>query len=110
MLEDLLTGTEDAARSALAQARHSADKVSLMAAVALLPGQDRTVIEQFATAMRPLIGARAARTGQNETSEDQSPDVLGPSFEERLEAIGARPLAPRSSPRVDTGAAPGDAT
>ncbi|WP_234008967.1 hypothetical protein [Streptomyces sp. Mg1] len=98
VLEDLLTGTEDAARSALAQARHSADKVSLMAAVALLPGQDRTVIEQFATAMRPLIGARAARTGQNETSEDQSPDVLGPSFEERLEAIGARPLAPRSSP------------
>ncbi|MFI9181141.1 hypothetical protein ACIGXG_02880 [Streptomyces goshikiensis] len=98
VLEDLLTGTEDAARSALAQARHSADKVSLMAAVALLPGQDRTVIEQFATVMRPLIGARAARTGQNETSEDQSPDVLGPSFEERLEAIGARPLAPRSSP------------
>ncbi|MEE1751972.1 hypothetical protein [Streptomyces sp. SP18CS02] len=98
VLEDLLTGTEAAARSALAQARHSADKVSLMAAVALLPGQDRTVIEQFATAMRPLLGARAAKTGQDGAPEDQSPDVLGPSFEDRLEAIGARPLAPRSSP------------
>ncbi|MFG2333168.1 hypothetical protein ACGFMM_26575 [Streptomyces sp. NPDC048604] len=97
VLEDLLTGTEAAARSALAQARHSADKVSLMAAVALLPGQDRTVIEQFATAARRLLGARAAKTGQNEAPEDQSPDVLGPSFEDRLEAIGARPLAPRSS-------------
>ncbi|MFD3870123.1 hypothetical protein [Streptomyces sp. NPDC058623] len=98
VLEDLLTGTEDAARSALAKARHSADAVSLMAAVALLPGQDRTVIEQFATAMRPLLGARATKTGQNESPEEQSPDVLGPSFEDRLEAIGARPLAPRSSP------------
>ncbi|MFG3282250.1 hypothetical protein [Streptomyces sp. NPDC048111] len=97
VLEELLTGTEDAARSALAKARHSADAVSLMAAVALLPGQDRTVIEQFAAAMRPLIGARAARTGQNATSEEQPSDVLGPSFEDRLEAIGARPLVPRSS-------------
>ncbi|MFE3760739.1 hypothetical protein ACFXPI_03095 [Streptomyces sp. NPDC059104] len=98
VLEELLTGTEDAARSALAKARHSADAVSLMAAVALLPGQDRTVIEQFATAMRPLLGVRATKTGQNEAPEEQSPDVLGPSFEDRLEAIGARPLAPRSSP------------
>ncbi|MFD9130988.1 hypothetical protein ACFVZA_00880 [Streptomyces bottropensis] len=97
VLKDLLTGTEAAARSALAQARHSADKVSLMAAVALLPGQDRTVIEQFATAMRPLLGARAAKKGENESPEDLLPDVLGPSFEDRLEAIGARPLAPRTS-------------
>ncbi|WP_405437386.1 hypothetical protein OG373_09340 [Streptomyces avidinii] len=98
VLEELLTGTEAAARSALAQARHSADKVSLMAAVALLPGQDRTVIEQFATAMRPLLGARAAKTGQSQAPDDQLPDVLGPSFEDRLEAIGARPETPRSSP------------
>lgn len=97
VLKDLLTGTEAAARSALAQARHSADRVSLMAAVALLPGQDRTVIEQFATAMRPLLGARAAKKGQHESPEDLLPDVLGPSFEDRLEAIGARPLAPRTS-------------
>ncbi|MEU8461340.1 hypothetical protein [Streptomyces sp. NPDC029003] len=97
VIEDLLTGTEAAARSALAKARHSADAVSLMAAVALLRGQDRTVIEQFAAAMRPLLGARAAKTGQNETPEEQPSDVLGPSFEDRLEAIGARPLAPRSS-------------
>ncbi|MFD9571229.1 hypothetical protein ACFWBI_15400 [Streptomyces sp. NPDC059982] len=98
VLEELLTGTEAAARSALAQARHSADKVSLMAAVALLPGQDRTVIEQFATAMRPLLGARAAQTGQSQAPDDQLPDILGPSFEDRLEAIGARQETPRSSP------------
>ncbi|MFE0421779.1 hypothetical protein [Streptomyces sp. NPDC058953] len=97
VLKDLLTGTEAAARSALAKARHSADEVSLMAAVALLRGQDRTVIEQFAAAMRPSLGARAAKTGRNETPEEQPSDVLGPSFEDRLEAIGARPLAPRSS-------------
>ncbi|MEU9253436.1 hypothetical protein AB0D66_16485 [Streptomyces sp. NPDC048270] len=98
VLEDLLTGTESAARSALAQARHSADKVSLMAAIALLPGQDRTVIEHFATAMRPLLSARAAKTGLDGAPEDRWPDVLGPSFEDRLEAIGARRLAPCSSP------------
>ncbi|WP_246150817.1 hypothetical protein [Streptomyces qinzhouensis] len=98
VLEDLLTGTEAAARSALAQARHSADKVSLMAAVALLPGQDRTVIEQFAAALRPLLGERAAKKGQTEPPEGRPLDILGPSFEDRLEAIGARPLAPCSSP------------
>ncbi|KOV00607.1 hypothetical protein ADK91_25690 [Streptomyces sp. XY511] len=98
VLADLLTGTEAAARSALAQARHSAEGVSLMAAVALLPGQDRTVIEQFAATMRPLLGERAAEAGRNEPPSDQSPDVLGPSLEDRLDAIGARPLAPRSSP------------
>ncbi|MFF3019500.1 hypothetical protein [Streptomyces sp. NPDC057939] len=99
VLDDLLTGTADAARSALVQARHSPDRVALMAAVALLAGQDRTVIEQFATAMRPLLGARATRTVvHGEDSEHQLPDVLGPSFEDRLEAIGARPLAPRTSP------------
>ncbi|MFB6520076.1 hypothetical protein [Streptomyces sp. NPDC056401] len=98
VLEELLTGTEAAARSALAKARHSAAEVSLMAAIALLAGQDRTVIEQFAAAMRPLLSTRSARTGQKEAPEDQPLDVLGPSFEDRLEAIGARALAPRSSP------------
>ncbi|MCQ6556262.1 hypothetical protein NPS70_24225 [Streptomyces sp. C10-9-1] len=98
VLSGLLTGTEEAARSALVQARHSADKVSLMAAVALLPGQDRTVIEQFAAAMRPLLGERAAGSGEAGPQEDRSPDLLGASLADRLEAIGARLLAPRSSP------------
>ncbi|MGY3339548.1 hypothetical protein ACVW0K_005647 [Streptomyces filamentosus] len=98
VLEDLLTGTEAAARSALARSRHSADEVSLMAAIALLPGQDRTVIGQFAAALRPLLGERAAGAGRSGHPEDRPPDVLGPSFEDRLEAIGARSLAPRSSP------------
>ncbi|MEV6573691.1 hypothetical protein [Streptomyces sp. NPDC051577] len=97
MLENLLTGSEAAARSVLARARHSSERIALMAGVALLAGQDRTVVEQFGALLRPLLGERAPAAGQTEPSQDGPPDVLGPSFDDRLEAIGARTLAPRTS-------------
>ncbi|MFE0376667.1 hypothetical protein ACFW1M_13985 [Streptomyces inhibens] len=90
VLDDLLVGSASAARAALAEARHSADDLSLMAAIALLSRQDRTVIEQFTAVLRPLIGERAGPRPGSELPERA--DVLGPAFEDRLEAVGARLL------------------
>ncbi|OEU95794.1 hypothetical protein AN216_23270 [Streptomyces oceani] len=92
VLDGLRAGSPAAARTALGQARHSADDLSLLAAVALLPGQDRTVIEQFAALLRPLLSARATGPGEPGVAAAAERDVLGPAFEDRLEAVGARLL------------------
>ncbi|MDX3851059.1 hypothetical protein [Streptomyces sp. AK02-01A] len=93
VLEDLRVGSVSAARAALAESRHNADSLSLMAAVALLPRQDRTLIEQFTAVVRPLMLERAG-PDQATGSQPERPDVLGQVFEDRLAAVGARLLTP----------------
>ncbi|MFB7497398.1 hypothetical protein ACFC09_22405 [Streptomyces sp. NPDC056161] len=108
LLVDLRAGSVEAAREALTTSRHRADDLALMAAVALLSGQDRTVVEDFATTLRHRLAERggpvAARAGRPEGTGGREPlvegpwtqpDLLGPAFEERLKAIGARPLPAR---------------
>ncbi|MFD5556187.1 hypothetical protein ACFWIA_20390 [Streptomyces sp. NPDC127068] len=91
-LEGLRLGSDTAARLALDKARHSADSVALLVAVALLPRQDRTVITRFAARLRPLLGEPAEAGPAGERPD--RPDVLGPSLADRLAAVGAR-LLPR---------------
>lgn len=93
-LERLRLGSDSAARAALDKARHSADAVSLIAAVALLHRRDRTVIERFAAELRPLLHERAG-VGPA-ADQPERPDVLGPSLEDRLKAVGAELLPPES--------------
>ncbi|MFE4371851.1 hypothetical protein ACFRMN_27220 [Streptomyces sp. NPDC056835] len=108
VLEDLRTGSPAAARTALAKASHRADSLSLMAAISLLSEQDRTVLEKFSAILRPHIeerGGPAPITARGpELIDTHGPvmegpqmrrDLLGPSFEERLEAVGARPMPTR---------------
>ncbi|MET9915799.1 hypothetical protein ABZZ04_01750 [Streptomyces sp. NPDC006435] len=107
VLDDLRTGSPAAARAALTEARDRADRISLMAAVSLLPGQDRTVVERFGAILRshldgrdgpaPVTAGVPGNGGARGPSGDPSArhDVLGPAFEERLSAVGARLLPPR---------------
>ncbi|MFI9627619.1 hypothetical protein [Streptomyces sp. NPDC052042] len=107
VLDDLRTGSPAEAHKVLAQSRHRADDISLMAAVSLLSGLDRTVVEGYGAVLRPLVLERcgpapaAAGAGQLESAgaADQEPgprrDVLGPAFEDRLAAVGARLLPAR---------------
>ncbi|MFF1645187.1 hypothetical protein [Streptomyces sp. NPDC058240] len=101
VLADLRTGSPAAARKALAEARDRADRISLMAAISLLPDQDRTVVERFGAILRPHIDGRggpapavAGGPGHGEGAAARH-DVLGPAFEDRLAAVGARLLPPR---------------
>ncbi|MCX4664752.1 hypothetical protein [Streptomyces uncialis] len=104
VLDELRPGSATAARVALDRARHSAGALSLMAAIALLAEQDRTVIEQFAAVLRPLIDERAGPARHAPaTGNDHPPDLLGPSFEDRLEAVGARLLPPGETSTVRHG-------
>lgn len=93
VLHDLQTGSPAAARKALAASCHQADKISLMASISLLAEQDRTVIEEFSAILRPYLDERDSSILA--TDEPQRRDVLGPAFEDRLEAVGARLLPPR---------------
>ncbi|MFI6694578.1 hypothetical protein ACIBLA_23015 [Streptomyces sp. NPDC050433] len=105
VLDDLRAGSLTAARRALAEASDRADRLSLMAAISLLSKQDRTVLEKFSAVLRPRIEERGGPTpdmsGLHERIDNRGPaaeksrkgrDLLGPSFEERLEAVGAHPL------------------
>ncbi|MFH8514164.1 hypothetical protein ACH4CE_03270 [Streptomyces gelaticus] len=101
VLDDLRTGSPAAARKALAEARDRADLISLMAAISLLPDQDRTVVERFSAVLRPHIDGRigpvpasAGGSGPGEGAAARH-DVLGPAFEDRLAAVGARLLPTR---------------
>ncbi|MER5551346.1 hypothetical protein ABT001_06640 [Streptomyces sp. NPDC002793] len=96
VLDELQAGSLAAARRALAEAGHRADGLSLMAAISLLAGQDRTVVEEFSATLRPLIEERGgqATVGQEPPARR---DLLGPAFEDRLEAVGARLLPARST-------------
>ncbi|MFF3847010.1 hypothetical protein [Streptomyces sp. NPDC002328] len=100
VLDDLRLGGDAAANAALDKARHSADAVALLAAVALLHRQDRTVIERFAARLRPLVEDRGGAEGTARLAErgpsrvPERADVLGPSFEDRLRAVGAELLPP----------------
>ncbi|MGY0068379.1 hypothetical protein ACWZEH_16515 [Streptomyces sp. QTS137] len=89
VLDGLRTGSSAAAHRALAESSHRADSLSLMAAISLLAGQDRTIIEEFSAILRPLIDERdgPAPVGQEPQARR---DLLGPAFEERLESVGAR--------------------
>ncbi|ARF73972.1 hypothetical protein B7C62_18205 [Kitasatospora albolonga] len=93
-LDELQTGSPESARRALAESSHRADSLSLMAAISLLADQDRTVIQEFSAILRPRIDER---DGPAPAGEGAGPprNVLGLSFEDRLEAVGARLLPPR---------------
>ncbi|MFF8917202.1 hypothetical protein ACF08M_28780 [Streptomyces sp. NPDC015032] len=108
VLDDLRTGSPAAAREALEESRHDAGSLSLMAAIALLSEQDRTVVEGYSALLRPLIDERrgpapvvAGRPervdapGAGTEGPQAWRDVLGPAFEDRLAAVGARLLPPR---------------
>ncbi|MGW7635282.1 hypothetical protein [Streptomyces decoyicus] len=105
VLVELKAGGLSEARRALADSSHRADRLSLMAAISLLPGQDRTVIEEFSAMLRPRIDERGDPAGgmarQPEHIGTPGPlpegshtrrDVLGPAFEDRLTAVGAHSL------------------
>ncbi|MEU3461144.1 hypothetical protein ABZ721_14440 [Streptomyces sp. NPDC006733] len=93
VLHDLQTGSPAAAREALAASCHQVDHISLMASISLLADQDRTVIEEFGAILRPHLDERDV-PGSN-VEGPQRRDVLGPAFEDRLEAVGARLLPTR---------------
>ncbi|WP_413753158.1 hypothetical protein NRF20_22170 [Streptomyces sp. R-74717] len=108
VLDDLQTGSPTAARKALAESSHRADSLALMAAISLLSEQDRTVVEEFSAILRPHIdergGSAPVMAGRPERIDAHGPvtegphtrrDVLGPAFEDRLAAVGARLLPPR---------------
>ncbi|MFJ9622691.1 hypothetical protein [Streptomyces sp. NPDC101181] len=108
VLDELQTGSPTAARKALAESSHRADSLSLMAAISLLSGQDRTVLEEFSAILRrhiderggpaPVTAGRPERTdtrGLAPEGPQTRRDVLGPPFEDRLAAVGARLLPPR---------------
>ncbi|MCL7381294.1 hypothetical protein [Streptomyces sp. 35G-GA-8] len=105
VLDDLRAGSITAARKALAEAGDRADSLALMAAISLLSEQDRTVLEKFSAVLRPHIEERGGpapdAAGQPEPVDTRRPatarprtgrNLLGPSFEERLEAVGAHQL------------------
>ncbi|WP_326617995.1 hypothetical protein OG863_11350 [Streptomyces decoyicus] len=105
VLDELKAGGLSEARRALADSSHRADRLSLMAAISLLPGQDRTVIEEFSAMLRPRIDERGgpaggmARQPEHIGTPGALPegshtrrDVLGPAFEDRLTAVGAHSL------------------
>ncbi|MCX5411270.1 hypothetical protein [Streptomyces sp. NBC_00059] len=94
VLANLQTGFPEAAHKALSESRHHADSLSLMAAISLLPQQDRTVVAEFCATLRPLIDARVPKPAAPDTGTQSHRDVLGLAFEERLETVGAR-LLPR---------------
>ncbi|MFC8230654.1 hypothetical protein [Streptomyces sp. NPDC057287] len=94
VLEELRAGSPAAAHQALAASRHRADSLSLMAAISLLAGQDRTIVEEFSVSLRPLIDERCApASGRPDTAAER--DLLGSAFHDRLEAVGARLMPPR---------------
>ncbi|XCM31211.1 hypothetical protein ABXI76_19210 [Streptomyces parvus] len=93
-LDELQTGSPASARKALAESSHRADSLSLMAAISLLTDQDRTVIEEFSSILRPRIDERDSPAADQDRTRTLR-NVLGPSFEDRLEAVGARLLSPR---------------
>lgn len=108
VLENLRTGSPAAARAALAKASDRADSLALMAAIALLSEQDRTVLEKFSAVLRPHIEERGGPTpatdgppvrgavhGPAMERPQKGRDLLGPPFEQRLEMVGAHQLAPR---------------
>ncbi|MGW2178034.1 hypothetical protein ACWCXX_08070 [Streptomyces sp. NPDC001732] len=108
VLDELRTGSPAAARAALVEARDRADRISLMAAISLMPEQDRTVVERFGAVLRthldgrsngpaPVMAGGAENSGARGPSGEPSArhDVLGPAFEDRLTAVGARLLPPR---------------
>ncbi|WP_407549357.1 hypothetical protein QOM21_09695 [Streptomyces sp. Pv4-95] len=104
VLDELHAGGLAEARRTLENSGHRADRLSLMAAISLLPEQDRTVIEEFSAILRPRIDerdgpegvmAQPAHLGTHGplTKGSQTRrDVLGPAFEDRLAAIDAHPL------------------
>ncbi|MFD3486096.1 hypothetical protein [Streptomyces sp. NPDC058665] len=102
VLDDLQAGSLTAARKALAKSSHQADSLALMAAISLLSEQDRTVIEKFSAILRPRIeerGGPAPVTAEPAERGAHTPrDLLGPSFEKRLETVGARQLPPGFGP------------
>ncbi|MFJ2554857.1 MULTISPECIES: hypothetical protein [unclassified Streptomyces] len=108
VIDELRTGSPAAAHRALAESSHQADHLALIAAISLLSEQDRTVVEAFSAILRTHIDARGApalaTAGRPERIDTRGPvaegpqprrDVLGPAFEARLKAIGARPLPTR---------------
>lgn len=94
LLENLRLNSDKAAAEALERVRHSADGVSLIAAVALLHGQDRTTIERFAARVRALLPGPRRPDDTTPGPSNAPTEVLGPPFEDRLKAVGAELLAP----------------
>lgn len=105
VLADLHTGSPAAARQALAEVCDRADSVSLMAAIALLSEQDRTVVEEFGAMLRhrlderggpaPVMAGRPEHPhglGAAGEQPQRRRDLLGPAFEDRLKAVGAHLL------------------
>lgn len=95
VLDDLMTGNPGAARKVLVEARHRSDQLSLMAAISLLPDQDRTVVEEFSAILRPLIEERGGPRETGTEGVGQQRDVLGTALEDRLAAVGALLLPAR---------------
>ncbi|MYW09781.1 hypothetical protein GT034_15645 [Streptomyces sp. SID2563] len=95
VLTELQAGSSAAAHKALSESRHQADRISLMAAISLLDGQDRTVVEEFSAVLRPLITERAGPPPPGAPEPHGQRDLLGPALSDRLEAVGARLAPPR---------------
>ncbi|MFF3766278.1 hypothetical protein ACFYYR_19660 [Streptomyces sp. NPDC001922] len=100
-LENLRLGGVQEAHAALERMRDRADRLALTAAVALLEGLDRTVIEQFAATLRTLFTERAGGAAAGAAPAGTAPapavvtpadrpDLLGPAFADRCAEIGAR--------------------
>lgn len=96
--ERLLRDSAADVRDTLRQVGGDADRLALLAAVALLHGEDRHTVQTYAAAVRKNLHARsAAPDGEpraRPSGRPQPPDVLGRSLEERLADVQAT-LSPR---------------
>ncbi|MEU5820612.1 hypothetical protein [Streptomyces sp. NPDC047803] len=90
VLAELQAGSSAAAHKALAESSHRADRIALMAAISLLDGQDRTIVEEFSTVLRPLVTERGGPPLTGTPEPHGHRDLLGPALGDRLEAVGAR--------------------
>ncbi|MCU7821150.1 hypothetical protein [Kitasatospora sp. DSM 101779] len=87
--DNLRLGSTEAAAELLAAVRGSVDELALATTIALLEGQDRTVVERFAASLRNELSIRVAA--------DAAPrefDLLGRGIKDRLDSVQAR-LLPR---------------
>ncbi|RKN43025.1 hypothetical protein [Streptomyces hoynatensis] len=93
-LLNLTRTAEDEATETLREARKDPAALALATSIALLEGQDRTVIARCAAALRPLLDPTPPEpppAGPKGLAKAE-PDVLGDDFTTRLDRVNADPL------------------
>lgn len=85
--DNLQLGSAEVAVQLLDSVRRNPDDLALVAAVALLEEQDRSVVERLTVRLRPLLVQRLEPAASPAWA-----DLLGRDFEDRLRAVQAKKL------------------